>query len=407
MSSTKHKITFPGAQGVRLAARFDLPVGAPRATALFAHCFTCSKDSLAAARISRALAAQGIAVLRFDFTGLGSSEGDFSNTNFSSNVDDLVAAANYLRENHQAPSLLVGHSLGGAAVLAAAGSIPELKAVATINAPADPSHVRQLLDGAEEQLAQTGEARVCLAGREFSIKSQFLDDIGRVRLSERIAKLGRPLLVFHAPRDETVGVDNASAIFAAAKHPKSFVSLDNADHLITSANDALYVADVLAAWAQRYLPAAAERSTTEGEVLVEPEGAGQFTQRVVLGPHTILSDEPESLGGNAHGPTPYDLLLAALGSCTNMTLRMYANHKKIPLERVSVRLTHQKMHAADCDSCEASQGKLDRIDREITLEGSLDDATRARLLEIADRCPVHRTLHSEIWVRTTSAAARE
>jgi uncharacterized OsmC-like protein/pimeloyl-ACP methyl ester carboxylesterase len=398
------RIDFENAAGVRLAALLNRPEGPPRAVALFAHCFTCSKDVFAARRISEALAGRGITLLRFDFTGLGASEGEFANTNFSSNVDDLVAAADWLRENESAPALLIGHSLGGAAVLAAAARIPEAVAVATMGAPADPAHVAHLLASARPEIEAEGEAEVVLAGRSFRVKRQFLEDLEGQRQRERIARLNKALLVFHAPRDETVGIDNAGLIFQAAKHPKSFISLDDADHLLTRRADAAYVAEVLAAWASRYLPEAQvadeAAATAPGEVIVRETGVGKFQQTVRSGRHTVLADEPTSFGGLDTGPSPYDLLLAGLGACTSMTLRMYADRKKLPLERVEVRLRHHKIHAVDCADCETREGRVDEIERDLLIEGDVDDASRKRLLEIADKCPVHRTLEGEIKVRT-------
>lgn len=400
------RFDFPNARGERLAALLDMPEAAPRAYALFAHCFTCGKDTHAASRIARALNRQGIAVLRFDFTGLGASDGEFANTNFTSNIADLVAAADHLRQAHGAPQLLIGHSLGGAAVLAAAAQIPDARAVVTIGAPSDPGHVTHLFGDKLADIAAKGEVEVTLAGRPFRVQRQFLDDVTHQKLGERIAKLRRALLVLHAPGDDTVGIDNAGAIFTAAKHPKSFVSLDDADHLLTRLRDANYVADVIAAWAGRYLDltgaatAAAETLPPSDGVLVEETGGGRLQQRVVVGKHRLLADEPVAVGGLDSGPDPYSYLLAALGACTSMTLRLYAERKKLPLDTVSVHLRHSKIHAADCDDCETKAGKLDRIDREITLRGRFDSAQRQRLLEIADMCPVHRTLSSEIQIRT-------
>jgi len=407
---TTTAITFPGATGAQLAARLDLPEGKPRALALFAHCFTCSKDSLAASRIAAALTAEGIAVLRFDFTGLGGSEGDFANTNFSSNVGDLVAAADWLRDNHGAPQLLVGHSLGGAAMLAAAAKIPECLAVATIAAPFDPAHVGKLLAPARREIESAGEAQVQLAGRTFRIRKQFLDDIAAQPQRAAIAGLRRALLVFHSPLDTVVDIANAAEIFMAAKHPKSFVSLDRADHLLTRKEDAVYTATVLAAWASRYLPeqdAAAQPAGTPGVVRVTESGTGKYVQDVLIGRHRLVADEPESAGGNDLGPSPYDLLLAGLGACTAITLRMYADLKKLPLGRVGVELRHAKIHAADCETCETTEGKIDRIERVIDIQGSLTEAQRAKLMEIANKCPVHRTLHSEVVVSTALRSGPE
>ncbi|HSA80182.1 MAG TPA: bifunctional alpha/beta hydrolase/OsmC family protein [Geminicoccaceae bacterium] len=408
MVGRSERITFANARGEQLAARLDMPADAPRALALFAHCFTCSKDVFAAARISQGLAERGLAVLRFDFTGLGASEGDFANTNFSSNLEDLVAAADFLRAEYQAPRILLGHSLGGAAVLAAAHRVPEAVAVATIAAPADPAHVGQLLASARAEIEAQGEAEVTIAGRSFRVQKQFLDDIAGHRLKDHIAQLRRALIIFHAPRDEIVGIENAGQIFAAAKHPKSFVSLDDADHLLTRRPDAVYVADVLAAWVGRYLPevdaVAAAPEVEEREVVVAETGQGRFAQFVRVGRHELRADEPASVqGGLDTGPGPYDFLLAGLGACTSMTLRLYAEHKGLPLDLVTVRLRHDKIHAEDCADCETREGRLDQIERTLELAGVLDAAARQRLLEIADKCPVHRTLTGEIKIRTKLA----
>jgi len=397
------RIDFKGAHGLKLAARLDRPTTRPRAYALFAHCFTCSKDIFAASRIAQALADCGIATLRFDFTGLGHSEGEFANTNFSSNIEDLVAAADFMRTEFEAPRVLVGHSLGGAAVLAAAPKVPEAQAIATIGAPADPGHVAHLVADSRAEIEAAGEAEVTIAGRTFRIQKHFLEDIAGHRLADMVGALKKALLVFHAPRDETVGIDNAGAIFAAAKHPKSFVSLNTADHLLSDRADAAYVGAVLAAWAERYVETATEftlPNTTDGEVTVAETGEGRFPQIIAAGQHRLRADEPEAVGGFDSGPTPYDLLLAALGACTSMTMRLYAERKKIALNRATVRLRHEKIHAEDCADCETKESKIDRIERQITLEGDLDDRDRAALLRIADRCPVHRTLHGEIRIET-------
>ena len=403
MTSNTQKINFPGANGENLAGRLEMPASSPRAYVLFAHCFTCTKDIFAARRIAAGLTDRGFAVLRFDFTGLGHSEGEFANSHFSSNVGDLVAAADYLRDNFEAPRLLVGHSLGGAAVLAAAERIPESVAVATVGAPSDPGHVMNSLKIDPEQLEKADEIEVKIGGKGFTVTRQFLDDMRAQNLKPKIANLRKALIVFHAPRDQQVGIDNAGEIFAAARHPKSFISLDDADHLLSRRQDAIYVADVLAAWAGRYLPGAEEQSirADEGEVVVRETGTGKFSQVVNASGHNLRADEPEAMGGDDTGPSPYDLLLAGLGACTSMTLRMYADHKKLPLEQVTVTLSHDKIHAKDCADCETSAGKIDRITRSIVMKGDLGDEERARLLEIADKCPVHQTLHGEVRVETT------
>jgi putative redox protein len=405
MAPSSRPVSFPGAFGAMLAARLDAPAGPPLAFALFAHCFTCSKESKAAATISAALAERGIAALRFDFTGLGGSEGEFANTNFSSNVDDLVAAADFLRREHRAPALLVGHSLGGTAVLAAASRIPEAVAVATLGSPFDPEHVLGLLKGSVGKIESEGDATVDIAGRGFHIKKQFLEDIRAQKIGGAVAQLGKALMVMHSPRDTIVNIDNASKIFLAAKHPKSFVSLDPADHLLLRREDALYAGQLLAAWASRYVPAPELLPAPQpGKVLVRETREGKFTSQIFVGAHVVHADEPVAAGGLDTGLSPYDLLCASLGACTAMTLRMYADLKGIPLERASVELRHQKIHAADCAECETREGKIDRIERSITLEGNLDAQQRQKLLEIADKCPVHRTLHSEVLIKTELAA---
>jgi uncharacterized OsmC-like protein/alpha/beta superfamily hydrolase len=399
VKAVTERVEFEGSHGTALVGHLEHARGPMQACALFAHCFTCSKDIKAAVQISRSLAEQGVTTLRFDFTGLGESPGDFADTAFSSNIDDLVAAARFLRERGEGPSLLVGHSLGGAAVLAAAAKIDEAKAVATVGAPFEPQHVRHLLAPASEELAKKGVAEVLIAGRKFRIKQQMLDDLDKQCSREAIASLGKALLVFHSPQDNIVGIDNARRIYQAARHPKSFVSLDGADHLLRKQADARYVGSVLAAWAQRYLDLQPHTPLEPGVVVVEA-GAVGFAQRVRSGRHQLAADEPLDVGGTDTGLGPYDLLLAGLGACTSMTLRMYADRKKWPLEAVRVSLKHAKIHAKDCTECETKTGKLDDIERTLELEGALDDTQRARLLEIADMCPVHRTLHNEVRIRT-------
>jgi len=402
------RFQFTSAQGHQLAAALDLPEGTPLAYALFAHCFTCGKDVLAAKRIATALAAKGIAVLRFDFTGLGSSEGDFANSTFTSNVADLVRAADHLRETRQAPAILIGHSLGGAAILAAAGQIPDAKAVVTIAAPSDPVHVTGLFKDRIEDIRKHGKVEVRLAGRPFHITSEFLDDIAEHSLMAKVTKLHKALLIMHSPTDDTVGIDNATHIFVAAKHPKSFVSLAGADHLLSGKRDAAYVAGVITAWVERYVDLAEpEQPAVTGDaprkVVVRETRNGKFQQTVSVGPHRLVADEPIAAGGDDSGPGPYDYVLAGLGACTSMTMRMYADRKSLPLERVTVTLNHSKIHAEDCAECETKVGMLDQIERVISIEGALDAEQRKKLMEIADKCPVHRTLTSEIRIVTSAA----
>lgn len=401
---TTIRITFPGSLGHELAARLDLPAGIVRGYALFAHCFTCSKDVVAARHIAGRLASLGFGVLRFDFTGLGSSEGEFQNTNFSSNVEDLVRAADYLRNHRSAPAILVGHSLGGAAVLAAADRIPEAKAIVTIGAPSDVAHVLKHFQAELEDIARGGTARVTLSGRTFTITKRFVDDARGQALAASVAGLRKALLVMHAPTDQIVGIDHAEAIFRAARHPKSFVSLDTADHLLSDRRDAAYAAEVIAAWASRFLPAQEQRPAAETAVLVSETGAGRFQNAVTVGGHHLFADEPVAAGGLDSGPSPYDYLAIALGACTSMTLRVYAEHKKLALPPVTVRVDHGKVPVEHCEDCgkavEGRTGKIDRFERSISVAGGADPALSAKLIEIASKCPVHRTLEAGAAVVT-------
>jgi putative redox protein len=411
------QFNFQNALGKTLAGRLELPPTPTKKFAIFAHCFSCSKNVHAATRVSRELAKLGIAVLRFDFTGLGNSEGDFANTNFSSNVNDLIAAADALRARHQAPSLLVGHSLGGAAVLMAAPQIPEVKAVATIGAPSEPAHVSHLFGDRTACIEKDGAALIQIGGRDLRIEKHFLDDLKTHRLTEALPALGKPLMIFHSPVDSIVSIDHARKLYEAARHPKSFVSLDDADHMLTRQDDAEFVAGTLAVWAARHVnePAAEESETpanarvkvAKGTVEVN-ELAGGLSQQIRTPTHEFRADEPSSVpGGNGTGPDPYELLLASLGACTSMTLRMYANRKQWPVENIQVRLSHERIHAKDCQDCEleADRGNdgssfVDLIRKQITIKGAVDETQLQRLHEIADRCPVHRSLMNEKHIKT-------
>ena len=404
---TTTRVSFENPDGHRLAALLDRPVdGEPIAYALFAHCFTCSKDYKGVSRISRALARQGIAVLRFDFTGLGQSDGEFVDTTFSTNVEDLVAAAEFMTRDLAPPQLLIGHSLGGAAVLKAAQDIPSAKAVATIAAPSSPRHLVRHLGPQINEIEDQGMAEVQIGGRSIRIGRKLLEDISSASLHDAVADLGRALMVFHSPIDNVVGIDHATTIFTTAKHPKSFVSLDTADHLLTDPEDALFVGSVIAAWARRYIGAPQEeiKAPSPGDDLVvaRTEPAGYRTEIIANG-HALVADEPVAVGGTNTGPSPYELLSAALGACTTMTLRMYADRKQWPLEDVEARVRHAKVHCVDCGDTENKTSRIDTFSRELVLEGALDDEQKGRLLEIADRCPVHRTLHSKVRVTTTLA----
>lgn len=399
------KLRFQNNEGHLLVGKLELPIDRhPHNYALFAHCFTCTKNLSAVRNISKALTSNGFGVLRFDFTGLGESEGDFADTNFSGNVADLVSAADFLKMNYESPSLLIGHSLGGAAVIFAASKIESVKAIATIGSPSNPVHVKHLLKSGIDEINETGKATVNLSGRDFTIKKQFLDDLETKSLSETVKALRKPLLVMHSPQDDTVSIKNAEEIYIAAHHPKSFVSLDGADHLLFNKEDSIYVGEVISGWAKRYLTLrerVAENLKTEHQVLASLDTIDAFTTQMKVGTHSMLADEPKSFGGNDFGPSPYEFVSAGLAACTVMTLQMYAKRKSWPLENVEVHISYSKIHAQDCENCETNSSKIDIFRKEIRFTGALDDKQKKRLLQIADKCPVHKTLHSEVQVITT------
>jgi uncharacterized OsmC-like protein/pimeloyl-ACP methyl ester carboxylesterase len=406
MSNRSIRMTFPSRLGHELAARLDMPVAGARAYALFAHCFTCTKDIFAARRIAATLASLGVAVLRFDFTGLGSSEGEFQNTNFSSNVEDLVRATDHLREHYRAPAIVIGHSLGGAAVLAAAHRMPEAKAIVTIGAPSDVAHVLHQFQAQLDDIERNGIANVTLGGRTFPISKGLIEDAKGQELQRHVAHLRKALLVMHAPQDQIVGIEHATSIFMAARHPKSFVSLDNADHLLSGRQDAAYAAQVIAAWASRYIPLdeADVGEDRRDSVVAMETGAGKFQTTIAAGRHGLVADEPVSVGGLDSGPSPYDYLAAALAACTSMTLRVYAEHKQLALGRLTVSVRHGKLPAEHCHDCgeaaEGRTGQIDRFERMISVEGGVDAVTAGKLIEIAEKCPVHRTLEARSVVAT-------
>lgn len=407
------RLEIPGTDGI-LDARLELPPdGKPAAYALFAHCFTCTKQIHAAVHLTRALGAERIAVVRFDFTGLGESEGDFADTNFSSNVADLLEVARYMEEKLEAPRILVGHSLGGAAVLHAAVELPSVKAVATVGAPADPSHVLRHVEEAREEIERAGQATVHIGGRPFTVKRQFLEDLEEQTMSGVMERLEAALLILHSPVDAVVGIENARRLYQQARHPKSFVSLDQADHLLSDPADSRYAGRLLATWAARYVEELAPADPTveelkAGDRVVTRTGPGGFRTEIQARKHSLVADEPVSVGGGDEGPSPYDLLNAALGACTSMTLQMYAGRKEWPLEEVRVHLKHRRVHRKDEEDCEEEEdARLDVIDREVELLGALDDEQRARLMEIADRCPVHRTLEAGVRVETRERTTEE
>lgn len=398
------RLRFTNSRGIALGGRLDLPTrAAPKAYALFGHCFTCNKDYKFIRHVSRALTEQGIAVLCLDFTGLGESGGKFEDSNFSTSIDDVISGARFLEQTCQAPALLIGHSLGGTVMLAAAGKLPQVRAVATINAPFEPSHIFHHFSGIAEQIEQQGEAFVAIGGVSYRITRQLIGDLRERRMEEAIRGLDAALLILHSPRDEVVGIDNAGRIFEAARHPKSFIALDRADHLLSREEDARYAGQLIATWAGRYLNHGRGEVTSAASLpgmVAVSIGRQGYLAEIEAGGHYLLADEPEAAGGTNLGPTPYELLTASLGACTCITLRMYADRKQWPLSGVTVRLRHEKIHASDCEGCPETPRRIDRIVREIELKGALDVEQRQRLREIADRCPVHKTLQERLLIET-------
>ncbi|WP_422348365.1 alpha/beta fold hydrolase [Flagellimonas sp.] len=396
------KINFKNSDGQTLVGRLELPADQhPHSYAIFAHCFTCNKNLLAVKNIGKALTSHGFGVLRFDFTGLGESDGDFADTNFSGNVGDLVAAAEFLKDNYEAPTLIIGHSLGGAASIFAAAQIPSIKAVATIGSPSNPVHVKHLLHSGVDEILATGKAVINLSGRDFTIKKQFLDDLETKSLPETAKALRKPLLIMHSPQDDTVGIKNAEEIYMAAHHPKSFVSLDGADHLLSKKEDSIYAGNVIAGWAMRYMGPVENQEPklkTKHQVVASLDAEDGFTTQMKVGRHYMVADEPESFGGNDFGPSPYELVSAGLSACTVMTIQMYSKRKGWPVNNVEVHTSYSKTHALDCENCEQDSAKIDTFHREIRLSGDLDEKQKARIMQIADKCPVHKTLHSETQV---------
>lgn len=397
------KVTFTNQDDQELSARIEMPVNKrPTAFALFAHCFTCSKSLKAVLNISRSLASKGIAVMRFDFTGLGESEGDFADTNFSGNVEDLVCAAEFLKDNYESPKIIVGHSLGGAAVLMASSVLNSVEAIVTIGAPADPPHVKHLFQNSLEEIRETGYAKVAIGGRPFTVKKQFIDDLEKNDLEKTITNLKKPLLVFHSPQDDIVDISNAEKIYKTAHHPKSYISLDKADHLLTKERDALYVGDVIASWVDRYVNLDIDKDLdTDHQVLVRNEKKNGYLAEINANDHYLLADEPVSVGGTNYGGTPYDLLVSALGACTALTIRMYAEHKQMDLKEVKVHLTREKRHAADAEHLDDSS-LMEFIDVELEVSGDLTQDQIKGIERIAHRCPVHKTLTHGVKINVTS-----
>lgn len=396
------KVSFKNKEGHHLHGNLELPVNQkPHNFVLFAHCFTCNKNFFAVKNISDALTAKGFGVLRFDFTGLGESEGEFADSNFSGNVEDLLAAAEYLKVEFKSPSLLIGHSLGGAAVLYAAQKLPDVTAIATIGAPSSVKHVEQLIEGNLDEITSNGMARVNIGGRPFNIKKQFLDDLKKQELIKIVPELGKSLLILHSPQDSTVEIKNAEELYKAAKHPKSFVSMDGANHLLSNKEDSLYAGEIIGSWAHRYLEIPKVQSLKTKHDVVAFLGDEGFTTQIKAGNHFFVADEPKEVGGNNFGPNPYELVSAGLAACTSMTIQMYAKRKGWKLEQVETHVNYSKEHAIDSQHCEDESAKIDTFKRNLMIKSKLDEKQIQRLLEIANKCPVHKTLHSPTQIITS------
>jgi len=398
------KLNIQNKKGHKLQAFLELPADQkPQYYAIFAHCFTCSSALGAVKNISRSLTSHGFGVVRFDFTGLGRSEGEFAESYFSANVDDLMAVNDYLKAHYQAPSLLVGHSLGGAAVIVAASKLENIKAVATVGAPATVSHVTHLFSHGIEEVKEKGEVEVNIGGRPFKINEEFVEDFGKIDLPEITKNLRKPLLIMHAPFDQIVGIDNAHKLYHGAHHPKSFVSLDDADHLLSNSKDSLYVGNVIGTWVKRYFEQQDNAMLeTKGEQLVAHLNLVEdnFTTSIQTKKHNFIADEPASIGGDDFGPSPYDYLSAGLAACTVMTLKMFAQRKKWDLQEVFVYISYSKKHSDELELDMEKSGYLDHMSKKLKFVGNLDEKQKARLKEIASKCPVHKTLQSEVIIET-------
>lgn len=389
------KVSFKNSESIELKGILELPTGRnPHTYVLFAHCFTCNKNFHAPTNISRSLSRQGYAVLRFDFTGLGESEGDFPDTNFSGNVEDLIAASEFLSKEYEAPKILIGHSLGGAASLFAAKSIPSIKCIATINAPSSLEHVQKHFSGSLKEISEKGSADVKIGGRSFKIKEQFIKDLKKNSDQTALDEITTALLILHSPQDDIVPISHAEKLYRAAKHPKSFISLDGADHMLSNKKDSQYAGKMIAAWAEKYLDLNEEEEVVTDHQVIAELGKEGFTTTISVGKHHFIADEPKSLGGMELGPNPYEFVSSGLAACTSMTIQMYARRKKWEIEKVETHVSYNKKYASDCENCEDKSAKIDTFQREIIIKSELDEKQLNRLLEIADKCPVHKTLTS-------------
>ncbi len=397
----KLEVSFKNSDSKVLKGVLELPTNKqPAHFILFAHCFTCNKNFHAPSKISKSLASQGYGVLRFDFTGLGDSEGDFADTNFSSNIEDLIAAAEFLRKEYNAPRMIIGHSLGGAAALFASKQIDSVKCVVTINAPSNLSHVQKHFESSLDEIERDGYANIKIGGRSFKIKKQFITDLETNQNSSVLKDIKKSLLIMHSPQDEIVSINHAEELYKAAWHPKSFVSLDGANHMLSSKEDSHYVGSVISAWASKYLKEEElPELETDHEVMANL-GATGYTTQIIAGNHHLLADEPIKVGGSDLGPNPYELVSSGLAACTSMTIHMYARRKEWKVENVETHVSYSKKHAEDCENCENDKAKIDHFEREVSIKGDLDEKQLKRLMQIADKCPVHKTLSSQAKITT-------
>ncbi|MFT4780963.1 MAG: putative OsmC-like protein/pimeloyl-ACP methyl ester carboxylesterase [Psychroserpens sp.] len=398
------KLKVINKKGHKLQAYLELPANQkPNYFAIFAHCFTCSSSLSAVRNISRALTNHGFGIVRFDFTGLGRSEGEFADSHFSANVDDLIAVSDFIKEHYEAPSLLVGHSLGGAAVLVAASKLDNIKAVATVGAPATISHVKHLFSHGIDDIKNKGRVAVNIGGRPFKIDEEFVSDFDKTDLPAVVKALRKPLLILHSPTDTIVGIKNAEQLYNNAHHPKSFVTLDDADHLLSKTRDSSYAGDIIGAWVKRYFPQQENKMLdTSGEQLVAHLNLKEdnFTTTIQTAKHNFIADEPDSVGGDDFGPSPYDFISAGLAACTVMTLKIYAERKKWDLQEVYAHITYSKKHSDDLMLDVDKPTRIDHLSKKLTFIGDLDESQRQRLKEIASKCPVHKTLQSEVIIDT-------
>lgn len=395
------KVSFVNKEGFQLSGKLYLPLEEePRYYAIFAHCFTCSKNFKAPSTISNMLMQLGVAVLSFDFSGLGNSEGEFEDTGFSSNVEDLIAADTFLRTNYQAPQMLIGHSLGGTAVIFAASRLDHIKAVVTIGSPANPKHVKKLFESDLETIKREGSAEVSIGGRSFKIGKEFLDDLDNQNLADLLPQMKKAFLFLHSPQDKIVSIENASELYLNARHPKSFISLDGADHLLSEEKESRYVGELISSWSRKYFPIEPTEHDLKGHQVKVRLFGESYTSEIKTPFHHLIADEPKEVGGENLGPTPYDLLMASLGACTVMTLKMYAQRKNWKLDEIVVYLDHDKVHQTDSSEFEKPGSKVNRFTRSLEIKGELTSEIKQRLLEIADKCPVHRTLKEEILIET-------